>query len=106
MEPRTNIGIICNHHGDQRQADWQKNNKKVMFKPGDMVKMGFSIDGSPEKHEHMWVSITKCSKKQNSFEGVLENDPVLIKGLYYGAKVKFKRTEISQHTIKPTYHLN
>ena len=91
-EPMGNIGLLHKDYADERITQWQKENKNTSIKVGDNVKIAF-IDG--DETEHMWVEITKVVDKDN-FEGVLNNDPIVVQNIEIGDPVKVNRSQIEQ----------
>jgi len=53
-----------------------------------------------EEHEHMWVLVNKIENEQ--FEGVLSNEPQIIKNIKFGDLVKIKRDQIEDWIIMNT----
>lgn len=105
MEPLHNMGIVDRENSIARHKKWQEENKDLILKKGDCVKMGFDISEDMavppgvlrERAEHMWVCITDCDSSQKTFRGTLENDPILARNFENGDKVKFKREEIEAY---------
>lgn len=60
--------------------------ERQSLKPDTIVKLIFRTDDESEG-ERMWVEITKSNNF--GYDGVLDNDPVNIKGLKSGDKVTF-----------------
>ena len=53
-----------------------------------------------EEHEHMWISVNKIENGQ--FEGVLSNNPQIIKNVKFGDLVKIKKDQIEDWIIMNT----
>lgn len=87
---------MCPGCADNRHKQWQADNKDLVLRPGDNVKMAFDTP-KQKKGEHMWVEITECSEDQKTFKGTLENDPIECTEFVLGDIVVFTRDEIEQH---------
>lgn len=73
---------------------------KGSFDPivGDYVKMKFY---GKKGNEYMWVNVTHIdvinadtTDDDYKFEGVLNNDPILVKGMKCGDKIRFRKEDI------------
>lgn len=65
--------------------------EKAALAVGDFVKLGFVNEGArlgEPAAERMWVLITGKN------EGILDNDPVVLKRLHWGDRVKFRPENI------------
>ena len=80
-----NIIITCKDCADRMYI----NKGNFDIKVGDFVKLRFD-EGYGE--EYMWVIV----KKQNGdlFEGILDNDPVIMTNMKCGDKVIFDKNEV------------
>jgi len=95
-ESMGNLAVIHKDAGEARRKKFQEENKDLKIGVGDWVKMAF-VDG--KETEHMWVKIKKVKDKDN-FEGVLDNDPIVVHNIKLGDKVTVKRSDIEQHLPK------
>jgi hypothetical protein len=71
------------------------------LEPGNLVKLIFRFDPEDPKQpaaERMWVKIT--SVNGDRFAGVLDNDPVCIKGLAAGDRIAFSSRHIINTDLK------
>lgn len=62
-----------------------------MFKVGEFVKLKFTDKFGTE---YMWVKAIKVDKENNKYEGLLDNDPVLVRCVTYGDKVEFHKENV------------
>lgn len=53
-----------------------------------------------EEHEHMWISVNKIENGQ--FEGLLSNEPQIIKNVKFGDLIKIKKDQIEDWIIMNT----
>ncbi|MBL8031260.1 MAG: DUF2314 domain-containing protein [Candidatus Doudnabacteria bacterium] len=60
---------------------------------GNLVKLIFT--NQTGETERMWVEIKKVLKDRREFEGVLDNDPVIITELAAGSKISFLAQNIA-----------
>jgi len=109
-EMENNMEHFCEFHSDMRLKEWQENNKNVIIKPGDHIKVGFparhpqSHEDDPLTKEWMWIEVH--SVKPDKIIGKLDNEPVYItkpKMNYRDIVITF-RDEIADHiseTWKP-----
>ena len=93
-----NVIGVCAGCGEARKAEWQKQNPDLYIGVGMYIKMAFrDADAHPDVPvEHMWVRITVVHDQQR-FEGVLDNDPVLVTLLKCGDTVQLVRSDIEEH---------
>ena len=91
MEPSSNYGIV------DANRDMSPNLKYLTYEPKDVVggfvKMKFT---SPccGRVEYMWVKVTSYNVETNEYEGVLDNDPVLIRDIQCGDGIAFTLDEV------------
>jgi len=96
MEPLTNIGYLCPECGDERHKAWQEKNKDFKIRVNDWCKIAFKEE---EQTEHMFVKVRKIETipdKETVYEGDLDNDPLHLKNIKYGDKVRFGFNQIEQ----------
>jgi uncharacterized protein YegJ (DUF2314 family) len=94
-----NIEWVSKGCGENRQKEWQKNNKDTSIQKGDHVKIPFNCFMSEaEGKEWMWVHIEEVGIG-NLLRGTLDNEPIhkLINNLKYGDIVYFSRDKIADH---------
>jgi hypothetical protein len=58
--------------------------------PDDLVKLVFEVEGGEDEDagERMWVRVTDTAP--GGYVGILENEPVVIDGLWPGARIEFE----------------
>lgn len=93
-ENSANIIYVCQDCG----KDMYPNKGKLDAKVGDFVKLKFQGE---KRNEYMWVEvkrvhveITSAKDDEYNFEGVLSNDPVIVKDMKCGDKVIFRKEDI------------
>ena len=84
-EDLSNIILICKDCHDQMYPDKGKLDVGI----GNYVKIGFKGKYS---NEYMWAKVTWGNG--NEFEGILDNDPVIIEKLKCGDNVKFSKDDV------------
>jgi len=93
-ENPANILYVCQDCG----KDMYPNKGKLDAKVGDFVKLKFQGE---KRNEYMWVEVKRVHVESASakddeynFEGILSNDPVIVKDMKYGDKVIFRKEDI------------
>jgi hypothetical protein len=93
-ENPANIIYVCQDCG----KDMYPNKGKLDAKVGDFVKLKFRGE---KRNEYMWVEVKRVHVESASakddeynFEGVLSNDPVIVKDMKCGDKVIFRKEDI------------
>ncbi len=84
-EDQSNIIVTCRDCANNMYP----NKGKFDVKVGDSVKIVFKGENGTES---MWVIVKKVNG--DVFEGILNNDPVLINGISCGDKVIFSKDEV------------
>lgn len=88
MEDPKNIRLVCSDCSEKMYP------KKGTFEidVGNWVKLKFTDD--MDRNEYMWVMVTKADKENNTYEGELDNDPVLVDCIECGDEVEFQKEEV------------
>lgn len=89
-EPLSNIGGICDKHANLRLSEFQKTIGERTITKGSYIKAAF-IDGSAT--EYMWIRV--ISINQDTIEGILDNDPIVVRNILYGDTVKINISKIA-----------
>lgn len=90
-EDPSNIIVTCTDCAEKMYP----NKGNFDIKVGDSVKIHFE-----EEHagEFMWVKVEKING--DIFEGILNNDPVLMNNVCYGDRVMFTKEEVCDRIRK------
>jgi uncharacterized protein YegJ (DUF2314 family) len=89
MEEQGNIIAVCRECGEKMYP----NKGTFDVNVGDVAKLKFTDDNGTE---YMWVEVLKIDKKNNKYEGRLDNEPVLVQSVVYNDTVSFGKEEILQ----------
>lgn len=87
MEDPQNVVMICKDCAEKMFPDKGTFDVKV----GEFVKLKFTDKFGTE---YMWVKAIKVDKENNKYEGLLDNDPVLVRCVTYGDKVEFHKENV------------
>jgi uncharacterized protein YegJ (DUF2314 family) len=102
-----NIGGICAKHSKERKKQWQKENKTLIIKKDDWVKIEVADYSNNETvNEHMWIIVTKIFKKErgtDDYFGKIDNIPDNLRDWNCGDSIKFKRSDIEQYIPKEEF---
>lgn len=90
MESIKNIAIVCGECMDKMFP----NKGQFDIKVGQSVKLKFTNISAEIGDEYMWVEVTRVDKKNDKYEGILDNDPIIIKDIKYGDGVIFKKEDV------------
>jgi uncharacterized protein YegJ (DUF2314 family) len=91
MEDEKNIRSVCKKCSEERKTETQRNLPALSELVGKYVKKRFADENGGE---HMWVQITSVNEEAGTLIGVLDNDPVVVKGVVRGDEVVVYRNEI------------
>jgi len=87
-EPLSNIGMTCKKHAS-KPMDYKGPLEDLI---GKFVKRSFRTE--TELIEHMWVKVV--SVDGDTITGILENDPLFVKGLVCGDEITVERGQIEE----------
>lgn len=87
MENQDNIVLVCKECIENTYP----NKGKLTVDVGGFAKLEFVGKCASE---YMWVKVTKVDREKGECEGLLDNDPILVKDIKCGDKVKFKMADI------------
>jgi uncharacterized protein YegJ (DUF2314 family) len=91
-----NLGLLHKDDAKKRLLEWPLKNKHTKIEKNDWVKIGFT---EGKQTEWMWVKISKILKKTDGiadkFEGIVDNEPVVVKNVTLGDKVTIERSQIA-----------
>lgn len=88
-ENPANIVMVCH---DCLDKVYPNRGKYTSIEIGDFAKLAFNDIG---RVEHMWVRVTGKTSEV-SYEGELDNDPVLVQNIAFNDQVKFSIGEVEQ----------
>lgn len=84
-ENSDNMIVTCKNCSEQMYP----NKGNFDIKIGDYIKIRFEEE---DKGEYMWVKVKNIDG--DKYEGDLDNDPVLIRNISYGDRVKFTKDDV------------
>lgn len=84
-EDQSNILMVCR----ECSKSMYSNKGRFDVKIGNFAKIKFSDENG---NEYMWVRVEKANG--DKFEGVLDNDPVLVKYVSCGDNVQFRKEDV------------
>lgn len=87
-EDPKNVRFVCGECSEKMYPDKGTFDIDV----GCFVKLKFTDDKL--RNEYMWVEVIKADKENNKYEGVLDNDPVLVDCIECGDDVEFQKEEV------------
>ena len=98
MNKDNNIVMICNICSENRKKFWQQENKNLIIRSGDYIKvrvMGKDKDGK-EVYEHPWF-VVNGQIKQDIFDCALQNKLASIVNTVVGDQYAIKFEDIEDH---------
>lgn len=87
MENPDNIVLICKDCVEKIYP----NKGKLDTDVGNFAKVKFTDENGSE---YMWVKVVKADKEKGEYEGILDNEPVIVECTEYGDTILFKKEDI------------
>lgn len=87
MEDPNNILYVCKDCIEKMYP----NKGLLKVGVGEFAKIKFTDENGSE---YMWVKVTVVDKEKGEYEGILDNDPVIVECVKYGDNVSFKKDDI------------